>query len=590
MKTRIVVLASLITLLSISGVVNAYEQPAAAESPMTGAASALLQADVTPPDTVLTVGSPRYSSNNILWVSARTLHTLTGVDDVDPPTAVETLVRFYRLPAAGTPDFQVYTSPFNLSGFDGRYQVDFFSRDTAGNTEPVNSQVENLDTTPPLTTWTVGTPVYYDDFGQPWITNETLHTLEAEDSAAPDGSPGSGLREIRYQVAGGPAAPSSTFIIYETPFAIDGPDGEYNIDLFAVDNVENQGQLQTVQAFLDTTPPAVDIDGPYANTEGTEFTFDATGTIDAGSGLAEIVWDLNGDAVFDDATGPTASRTFADDGSYFIGIKATDNLGNNDIVSTSVDVSNANPVVLITDISTTQPYPGQLISLEGSFSDAGWLDTHTAVVDWGDGQSSQATVSEFNEPPQGTGTWSAQHSYSTMGDYNITITVTDDDGGSGTASTQTQVGLSPQMPGTLIATDELMFYRFTGSTPGTWGSAQWQWRSGQGNPRYWWIGQGQDYLFLFLKTPNDAPSYDPNQPTAPWLNFSTIAVPQEDFQHWFWCGIYLYDEHHRTIGIGCDPQWSPPPDGAGYLHPWIVERMQEAEPHIESIVQATFQP
>ena len=589
MKTRIVVFATLITLLSMSGVVVAYEQPVAAGPAMPGLAAALQQ-DVSPPDTVLTVGSPRYTSNDTLWVSARTPHTLTGVDDVDPPTAVETFVRFYPIAAGGTADFRAYAGPFTLAGFDGRYQVEFYSRDTAGNVEDVNSQIELLDTTPPLTTWTVGTPVYYDDFGQPWITNDTFHTLEAEDSAAPDGSPGSGVQEIRYRFAGGPVAPSADFIVYDAPFQIAGPDGEYDIDIFAVDNVANQGQVQTVKAFLDTTPPAVDIDGPYSSTEGSEFTFDATGTTDAGSGLAEIAWDLDGDGVFDDATGPIATHTYADNGSFFIGIRATDSLGNSDILPTSVDVRNADPVVSLTGISTSQPYPGQVITLEGSFTDAGWLDTHTAVVDWGDGQSSQATINEMNEPPQATGTWTAQHSYSAMGSYNIAITVTDDDGGSDMASTQAQVSLSPQMPGTLVATDELMFYRLTGTTPGTWGSAQWQWRYGQGNPRYWWIGQGQDYLFLFLKTPNDAPAFDPSRPTQPWLNFLTIAVPQEDFQQWFWCGIYLYDEHHRTIGIGCDPQWSPPPEGAGYLHPWIVERMQEAEPHIESIVQATFQP
>ncbi len=590
MKYRTIMLAMLITLLSVSGVVLASEEPTHLRPSPSQRPSPFQQQDITPPDTVLTVGAPQYVADNLLWVAAQTPHTLTGVDDTDPPTAVETFVRFYRVAAGGAPDFQLYQGPFHLTGFDGRYRIEFYSRDTAGNVEPTNFQIEHLDTMPPAVRWTVGTPVYYDEFNQTWITDQTLHTLEAEDPAASDGSPGSGLHEIRYRITGGSTAPSAEFFVYETPFAIDGPDGEYDIEFFAADNVENQGQTQVVQAFLDTTPPAMDIGGPYAGDEGSEFTFDATGTTDAGSGLAEIVWDLNGDGVFDDAAGPTASRTFADDGLYFIGIQATDNLGNSDILPASVDVRNADPVVSITDISTTQPYPGEVVTLEGTFTDAGWLDTHTVVVDWGDGQISQAAANEMNEPPQASGTYSAQHTYSTMGAFNVTVTVSDDDGGAGTASTQVQATLSPQMPGTLVATDELMFYRLTGTTPGTWGSARWQWRSGQGNPRYWWIGQGQDFLFLFLKTPNDAPYFDPSRPTQPWQNFLTIAVSQEDFQRWFWCGIYLYDEHNRTIGIGCHPEWSPPPDGAGYLHPWIVERMQEAEPHIVNIIQATLQP
>lgn len=589
MKYRTALLASLIVLLSISGIVQAADQRTTTVPEMPHHLLALQQ-DVTPPDTALTIGTPQYTEIDTRWVAGGTLHTLTSTDNVDPPTAVQTNYRFYHIATAPeAPAFSLYDRPFSLTGPDGRYRIEFFGQDTAGNVEELNVQIEHLDSTPPSTTWTPGTPVYRDDFGQPWITDETLHTLEAEDPAAPDGSPGSGLHEIRYRITGAPAAPSAEFLIYETPFVIDGPDGEYQIDFFAMDNVENQGQTQTVQAFLDTTPPTADIGGPYAGDEGSEFAFDASGTADAGAGLAEIVWDLDGDGTFDDATGPTATQTFGDNGSRFIGIQVTDNLGNSDIASTSIEVRNADPVVNITNISTTQPYPGQVVTVEGSFTDSGWLDTHTAVVDWGDGQTTEATINELNEAPEATGTFSAQHSYSSMGVFNIVVTVTDDDGGTGTASTQAEAGLSPQMPGTLLATNELTFYRLTGTTPGTWGSAQWQWRYGQGNPWYWWIGEGQGWLFFFLKTPNDAPAYDPGQPTEPWENYLSITVPKEEFQQWFWCGIFLYNEHNRVIGTGCHPEWSPPPDGAGNLHPWVVQRMEEAEPHIVSVIQSSLQ-
>lgn len=589
MKYRIVLLATLIALFTISGVVLAADRSTTTPPEIPRHSLALQQADVTPPHTVLTIGTPQYAADDILWVSASTLHTLNAVDNVDPSTALETSFRFYREAATEPPAFGLYDRPFTLTGFDGRYRVEFFSRDTASNVEETQVRVEHLDSTPPQTSWTPGTPVYYDDFGQPWITDETLHTLEAEDPTATDGSPGAGLNEIRYRIVGAPAAPSAEFSVYETPFVIEGPDGEYEISFFATDNVENQGQPQSVQAFLDTTPPAVDIGGPYAGDEGSEFTFDASGTADAGAGLAEILWDLDGDGEFDDATGPMASQSYGDDGSRFIGIQVSDNLGNNDIASTTIEVRNADPAVSITNLSTTQPYPGQVVTVEGSFTDSGWLDTHTAVVDWGDGETTEATVSELNEAPEATGAFSAQHSYSAMGPFNITVTVTDDDGGAGTASTQVEVALSPQMPGTLQATNELTFYRLTGTTSGTWGSAEWQWRNGHGNPDYWWIEEGQGWLFLFLKTSNDAPYYDPSRTTEPWANFLSIAVPQEEFQHWFWCGIPLYDENNRTTGIGCHPEWGPPPDGAGHLHGWVVERMAESESHVVSLVQASLQ-
>lgn len=64
------------------------------------------------------------------------------------------------------------------------------------------------------------------------------------------------------------------------------------------------------------------------------------------------------------------------------------------------------------------------------FGDAGIADTHTAVIDWGDGNISTAEVSER----QGAGTASGSHAYAQPGIYAVTISVTDKDGA--TASTR----------------------------------------------------------------------------------------------------------------------------------------------------------
>jgi hypothetical protein len=97
--------------------------------------------------------------------------------------------------------------------------------------------------------------------------------------------------------------------------------------------------------------------------------------------------------------------------------------------STSVVVNNATPVV--TSISgPTSIIPGQSFSLSAAFTDAGVLDTHTAVWNWGDNTSSTATVVETN----GSGTATASHMYATTGAYTATVTVTDDDGTSGTGT------------------------------------------------------------------------------------------------------------------------------------------------------------
>src|SRR5439155_1324786 len=72
------------------------------------------------------------------------------------------------------------------------------------------------------------------------------------------------------------------------------------------------------------------------------------------------------------------------------------------------------------------------------FSDPGSLDSHTVVIDWGDG-STDTTLSL----PAGVLTFSAGHQYldNRPGDapYAMSATVTDKDGGSGDGSTSVTV-------------------------------------------------------------------------------------------------------------------------------------------------------
>ncbi|MGE4190288.1 MAG: PKD domain-containing protein [Thermoanaerobaculia bacterium] len=74
---------------------------------------------------------------------------------------------------------------------------------------------------------------------------------------------------------------------------------------------------------------------------------------------------------------------------------------------------------------------GELAALRTPFADPGTLDTHVAVVDWGDGSSGPAALSEED----GSGEVLAEHRFLDDGDYGVTICVTDDDGAEGCAST-----------------------------------------------------------------------------------------------------------------------------------------------------------
>ncbi len=114
-----------------------------------------------------------------------------------------------------------------------------------------------------------------------------------------------------------------------------------------------------------------------------------------------------------------------------------------DVASFTITVNNLPPV--ITEVVTSSPdgggaAEGQTVSVAASFTDPGVLDTHTAIIDWGDGTTSPGEVVELD----GSGTVAASHVYQTGGIYTVTVTVTDDDGDSDTetaAAVVTGVGL-----------------------------------------------------------------------------------------------------------------------------------------------------
>ncbi|MFJ2558205.1 MULTISPECIES: PQQ-dependent sugar dehydrogenase [unclassified Streptomyces] len=75
--------------------------------------------------------------------------------------------------------------------------------------------------------------------------------------------------------------------------------------------------------------------------------FSATGSSDPENGALTYQWDLDGDGTFD-ATGPTASRVYPDNGQFQARLKVTDPQGKTGLTSRQITVGNTAPTVKIT--------------------------------------------------------------------------------------------------------------------------------------------------------------------------------------------------------------------------------------------------
>lgn len=102
-------------------------------------------------------------------------------------------------------------------------------------------------------------------------------------------------------------------------------------------------------------------------------------------------------------------------------------------------MNNVAPTITSLDLPMDPLEIGTAVDLTANFTNPGVLDTHTASIDWGDGNISCGTITGSGGSYTITDSWT----YSQAGVYTIALTIEDDDGGNDTELFQYVVVYNP---------------------------------------------------------------------------------------------------------------------------------------------------
>ena len=144
-----------------------------------------------------------------------------------------------------------------------------------------------------------------------------------------------------------------------------GPGG----DLFYVDM--DGGTVHRITYTAANQPPtAVIAATPTSGPTPLTVAFDGTGSTDPEGKSLTYSWDVNGDGVFGDATGPTASYTYTAAGMYHPSLRVTDDQGATGTASVTITAGNTAPSAVIDTPPPSLTWKvGDTISFSGHATD-----------------------------------------------------------------------------------------------------------------------------------------------------------------------------------------------------------------------------
>jgi len=151
-----------------------------------------------------------------------------------------------------------------------------------------------------------------------------------------------------------------------------------------------------------------------------EVSFDASASTAPAGDIVNYEWDFDNNNVFTDATGPTATHTFDQEGTYKVNLRVTDNTGQFEVGSKEITVTPPNVPVAMIEIPTTNGtyFTGTQYTFLGDKSTSPNGEVKKYEWDFGDGTAKANTRT-------------ANHIYKSPGSYTVQLSITDETGATG---------------------------------------------------------------------------------------------------------------------------------------------------------------
>ncbi|NQV36024.1 MAG: beta-propeller fold lactonase family protein, partial [Phycisphaeraceae bacterium] len=226
---------------------------------------------------------------------------------------------------------------------------------------------------------------------------------------------------------------------------------DYTINATVTDDDLDSGIVSTT-VTVNNLAPTVGVLGLASGTVGETETVDLFGYIsDAGPLDTHVITIDWGDGSSSAATVDQVNRTFfaaheydddmdtpplQPEDDFTITATVTDDDDDSNSLETTVTIATVAPFFTSAFVAPEEINENETITVSGTFDDVSLLDTHTMLIDWGDGTATTLAEGDINQIDR---SFEATHLYiddnptvTSTDDYIITATLTDDDGGAST--------------------------------------------------------------------------------------------------------------------------------------------------------------